>query len=92
MQQPEDYNRSTKDFRLPSAVLVVWRMLYQLCYWGSMMLTTFYVVTVSPPRKPLPHLPTDCDCCGKEMCSRIGGKGRCTVNRKALSMRKRLYE
>uniref|UniRef100_A0A182W6K9 C2H2-type domain-containing protein n=1 Tax=Anopheles minimus TaxID=112268 RepID=A0A182W6K9_9DIPT len=81
MQQPVVVcSQSSRDWRLPGAVLLfVWRMLYQLCFWGGMMLTTFYVVTVSPPRKPLPCLPTNCDLCGKEMCSRIGGKRPCTV-------------
>lgn len=65
--------------RFTGPLLVAWRMLYQLCFWGSMMLTTFYVVAVSPPRKPLPVLPTDCDRCGKTLCSRIGGTAHCNV-------------
>uniref|UniRef100_A0A182KEQ1 C2H2-type domain-containing protein n=1 Tax=Anopheles christyi TaxID=43041 RepID=A0A182KEQ1_9DIPT len=80
MQQKQSQQHlQKKSYRLPGPLLVVWRMLYQLCFWGGMMLTTFYVVAVSPPRKPLPLLPTDCDRCGKKLCTRIGGTAHCNV-------------
>uniref|UniRef100_A0A182MCN6 C2H2-type domain-containing protein n=1 Tax=Anopheles culicifacies TaxID=139723 RepID=A0A182MCN6_9DIPT len=39
-------SQSSSDWRLPAAVLFVWRMLYQLCFWSGMMLTTFYVIVI----------------------------------------------